>query len=359
VRKSNDFVTEPERFCADRKRTVFLARVRRYTGRMIFPLLLSVLAVATSPNVVVSQVYAGGGNTGAAYANDFVELFNRGSAAVDLAGWTVQYASASSSSWSATPLGGTIAPGDHYLVALASGGTVGAALPSADATGTTNLANTGRKVAVVTTATPLTTATDATVRDLVGYGTATEYEGSGAAPALTSTTALVRAGGGCTDAGDNASDFTTAAPLPRNVAGTAATCSGASATTATVGVDLDLASTLSLALDRTSVSFGTVVPGTTPPAQPVSVTVVSSNPAGYSLTVRRTVFTPSDLPLAISTGGAFTSIPTAADLQIGETTAATPATGDVRSTSLGFASPLAALTAGRYTATVTYTVIGR
>jgi hypothetical protein len=326
---------------------------------MLIPLLFSALALATSPNVVVSQVYAGGGNSGAVYANDFVELFNRGSTPIDVAGWTVQYASASSSSWSATALSGTIAPGDHYLVALASGGAFGAALPAADATGTTNLANAGGKVAVVTNATPLTSATDSTVRDLVGYGTATEYEGSGAAPALTSTTAAVRSGGGCTDTGDNASDFTTAAPVPRNVAGTAATCSGASTTTGTVGVDLDLASTLSLALNKTSVSFGSVLPGTTPAAQPVSVTVVSSNPAGYSLTVRRTAFTPADLPLAISTGGAFTAIPTSADLQIAATTAATPATGDVHPTSLGFASPLAALTAGRYTATVTYTVVGR
>ena len=41
--------------------------------------LLAVLtpsAVGASPGVVVSQVYAGGGNAGATYANDFVELFN-------------------------------------------------------------------------------------------------------------------------------------------------------------------------------------------------------------------------------------------------------------------------------------------
>ena len=68
-------------------------------------------ALAATSSVVVSQVYAGGGNAGATYQNDFVELFNRGSAAVDLTGWTVQYASATSTSWSATPLSGTIAPG--------------------------------------------------------------------------------------------------------------------------------------------------------------------------------------------------------------------------------------------------------
>ena len=29
-------------------------------------------------NLVVSQVYGGGGNTGASYTHDFIELFNRG-----------------------------------------------------------------------------------------------------------------------------------------------------------------------------------------------------------------------------------------------------------------------------------------
>src|SRR4051794_8279399 len=163
---------------------------------------------ASSSAVVVAEVFAGGGNAGAPYANDYVELFTRGSAATDVTGWSVQYASAASTSWAATPLSGTIPPGGHYLVSLASSGTVGAALPTADATGTTNLANTGGKVAVVAGATGLacgaaagSCATDSTIRDLVGYGTATDQEGSAPAPALSSTTALARDSGGCTDTG--------------------------------------------------------------------------------------------------------------------------------------------------------------
>ena len=50
-------------------------------------------AHSASPDLVVSQVYAGGGNSGATYANDFVELFNRGSSAVDVSTWSIQYAS--------------------------------------------------------------------------------------------------------------------------------------------------------------------------------------------------------------------------------------------------------------------------
>src|SRR5689334_16509624 len=95
------------------------------------------LAHASSSGLVISQVYAGGGNSGASYTNDFVELFNGGSSAADLAGMSIQYASAASTSWSATSLAGSIQPGHYYLVMLASSGAVGAAMPSPDATGTT------------------------------------------------------------------------------------------------------------------------------------------------------------------------------------------------------------------------------
>src|SRR5207302_2058198 len=82
-------------------------------------------------------------NSGAAFANDFIEIFNRGSAPADLAGWTIQYASAAGTTWQATPLTGTVAPGRYVLVQLASGRAVGAPLPTPDVTGTPNLAASG------------------------------------------------------------------------------------------------------------------------------------------------------------------------------------------------------------------------
>ena len=111
--------------------------------------LLPAAANASASGVVVSQLYGGGGNAGATFRNDYVELFNGGDTAADLSGWTVQYATAAGTSWQPTALSGTIAPGRYYLVALASGGTTGAALPAADATGTTNLAATSGKIALV------------------------------------------------------------------------------------------------------------------------------------------------------------------------------------------------------------------
>ena len=59
-------------------------------------LLIAPAARSASADMVISQVFAGGGNANAPYTNDFVELFNRGSATVDLAGWSLQYATGTS-----------------------------------------------------------------------------------------------------------------------------------------------------------------------------------------------------------------------------------------------------------------------
>jgi hypothetical protein len=168
--------------------------------------------------VLISQAYGAGGNSGALYNSDFVELHNRGTSTVSLSGWSVQYASASGTSWSATPLTGSIAPGKYHLVKLA-GGTTGAALPTPDSTGNSNMSGTNGKLALRDSATPFTGASPAGqsgLQDFVGFGTATAYEGSGAAPAPSATTSIFRAGGGATDSGDNKNDFTTGAPNPRN-----------------------------------------------------------------------------------------------------------------------------------------------
>ncbi len=341
------------------------------------------LARAASPDAVISQVYAGGGNAGATYTNDFVELFNRGGAAVDLTGWTIQYASAASTSWQLTTLAGTLAPGRHYLVQLGSTAAVGAALPAPDASGTTNLAASGGKVALVGNATALAcggaagSCSSAGAADLVGYGSAADFEGAGAAPALDSTTADVRANGGCADTDVNAVDFAAVAPAPKNGAAAAAPCGGTPPPTGgtgqTAAVDLDVQPVLSLSLERTSVSFGQAVAGATPTPVSERVTVTSNDAAGYSLTVHRTAFTPGDLPLGLSAsapagaqlgaslGAGLVPIPVApaADLLIGSAQAATAAGGAVWPAAIGFSAPLPAVASGRYAATVTFTAIPR
>lgn len=69
-------------------------------------------AIATSPDLVISQVYGGGGNSGATYTNDFIELFNRGTSPASPIGWSVQYAAATGTVWQKTNLTATtLAPG--------------------------------------------------------------------------------------------------------------------------------------------------------------------------------------------------------------------------------------------------------
>src|SRR3954454_15527714 len=69
-----------------------------------------------SPNVVVSQVYGAGGNNGATLNSDYVELFNRGTAAQPVGGWSVQYASATGT--------GLFGSGSNFLVVLPSGTSI-------------------------------------------------------------------------------------------------------------------------------------------------------------------------------------------------------------------------------------------
>lgn len=178
---------------------------------------------AASPDIVISQVYGGGGNSGATFKNDFIELFNRGTSSVSVTGWSVQYASSTSSSWQVTNLSGTIQPGHYYLVQEAAGTGGSTNLPTPDATGSIQMSATAGKVALVTNQTALTCGAtnnclpNAAIKDFVGFGTgATAFEGSGPTPAPSNTNAIFRGAAGCTDTDNNATDFSAAVPNPRN-----------------------------------------------------------------------------------------------------------------------------------------------
>ena len=183
------------------------------------------LTAQAQPNIVISQIYGGGGNTGATIRNDFVELFNRGNASVSITGWTVQYASASGSTWDRATLSGSIQPGQYYLLQLAQGSGGSTTLPSPDAVGGLSLSATSGKVALVSNSTVLTgtAPSGSQIVDFVGYGEANASE-SGPAPALTNTTAAIRGSGGCVDTNDNRVDFTIGQPSPRNSRSALAPC---------------------------------------------------------------------------------------------------------------------------------------
>jgi predicted extracellular nuclease len=253
-------------------------------------------AAAAPASVAISQVYGGGGNTGAPFTNDFIELVNRGTAPASLAGWSLQYTSATgtgnlgANASQLTELPAvSLDPGQYLLVEEASNAAVGAPLPAPDVTDATpvNMSATGGKVALVDTTAPLGCNGGSTpcppealahVVDLVGYDGANFFEGSGAAPAGSNTTAVLRRAGGCTDTDDNAADFTAGSPNPRNTATAPNPCPANQPVVMSCGGPLTAlqggtASTQVTASDADGTVVAIEIGGVTPSPAPGSITL--------------------------------------------------------------------------------------
>ena len=230
-------------------------------------------ALAVSNGVVISQVYGGGGNSGATLKNDFIELFNRGASPVSLNGWSVQYASAAGTTWQVTNLTNvSLAPGGYYLVQEAQGAGGTTNLPTPDATGTIAMSATAGKVALVNSTTAITSGTScptgASIIDFVGFGsTANCFEGTGPTPAPSNTTGVLRGSSGCTETDQNATDFAAGAPNPRNTATALAPCSAPVALSGT-----GAANPSSLQSGDTTLLTVTVTPATSPNSTGITVT---------------------------------------------------------------------------------------
>lgn len=244
--------------------------------------------------VLISQIYGAGGNSGATYNRDYVELHNRSDVSINLTGWSVQYASATGTSWQSLSLSGSIAPGKFFLVGLGSGSS-GAALPAVDASGTMNMSATTGKVALMDTTTVLTGSSpigNASLQDFVGFGTANASEGS-PAPSPSTTTAIFRAGGAAIDTNNNSADFTVGTPAPRNsTSGTPVVPVITSAATATGTVNA--AFSYQITATNTPTSFGAgglpaglsvnpitgLISGTPTATGTTTATITASNGAG-------------------------------------------------------------------------------
>ncbi len=168
----------------------------------------------TMNHLVLSQVYGGGGNSGATYKNDFIEIFNPTSSDISLSGYNVEYFSSAGNSGGKTALSGTVKAGSYYLVQESAGTGGTQSLPAPDATGTLTMSSTSGSVAL----------SNGTIIDLVGFGTAaTKFEGA-ATGNLSNTNAALRNGGGCVDTDNNKNDFTLTTAAPRNSSTAPVTC---------------------------------------------------------------------------------------------------------------------------------------
>ena len=189
------------------------------TGLALAPL---APANAVSSGLVISEVYGGGGNSGATYTNDFIELFNPTSAPISVAGMSVQYRSSGNTGTGVTALSGSVPAGGHYLVQEAAGTGGTTPLPTPDATGNLALSGTAGIVFLSTQATAVTLTPGGaqqggSVVDLVGFGTAATVFETAPTPTLSNTTAASRTAG---DTDSNSADFAVGAPGPQSSAST-------------------------------------------------------------------------------------------------------------------------------------------
>lgn len=200
-------------------------KCKRYLSMLLVFLLLfssinipvNAVEMNVANHVIISQVYGGGGNSGAQYQYDFIELYNPTNQTVDLTGCSVQYTSSTGTTYSnITPLTGSIGSGEYYLIQEAAGSGSGTTtFPTPNAIGTINMSGTKGKVALVSNSEAISGKSDENVIDFVGFGAANEYEGTAPTGILSNSTAAVRKGVGV-DSNDNAADFEVTAPNPRS-----------------------------------------------------------------------------------------------------------------------------------------------
>jgi len=218
-----------------------------------------------SPNIVISQVQTGG----VVADDEFVELHNNGSIAVDLNGYRLVYRSANGSNdvgpfatWTTSTL---VQPGQYYLIASTNyDGGVTPDLTYSPAICMCSMGQAGGGLAVRNGA-----QNTGTVIDSLGWGTATNVfvEATvAAAPAINNSTA--RNQNGCQDTDNNANDFSGLIPAAaRNSATAPFVCSGSGATLfAAISASPTTVSPLGNTLLRV-----TVTPATTPPSTGITV----------------------------------------------------------------------------------------
>ena len=184
---------------------------------------------STEPDVVISQIYPGGGNSGAVYNTKYIELLNRGECDANISGWSIQYSSSNKDTISSTctlPDNVKIPKGGYYLIGMKKAAN-GDNIPTADFT-CEDLAPsaTEGKLFLVNNSNKLDSAKpESGFVDAVGYGDANWGEGGTTVRKLSAKLAAFRKKNGCFDTNNNGTDFETGTPNPRNSSAPINVCS--------------------------------------------------------------------------------------------------------------------------------------
>lgn len=199
-------------------------RLTPLLGAAVVAALLQVAPATANPagtGLVISEVYGGGGNTGAPYRSDFIELHNPTAAAISVSGLSVQYRSTSGGAGgAAVALTGSVPAHGYYLIKAADGANTGLpALPAPDATTTFTMSGTAGQVLLIN-GTGFTgtgnVAGNPNLVDMVGYGTGNNtFEGATMSANLSNSTSAGRKVVGV-DTDNNNADFASGAPGPQN-----------------------------------------------------------------------------------------------------------------------------------------------
>src|SRR5436190_828704 len=217
---------------------------------------------AVSNTLVISQFQAGGT---AIATDEFVEIHNVGTTAIDLNGYRVVYRSSGGTndvgpfgSWSSSRI---LQPGQYFLIASAPGydGTVVPDLTWNPGIG--SMAAGAGGLAIRDAANNIV--------DAVGWGTATNIFFEGVrTTAPGNDNSQIRRSGGCQDTDNNLDDFANQVPsAPRNTASTPVICSGGGAT---LFASMS-ASPSTVSPGATTLLAVTVIPATTPPSTGITV----------------------------------------------------------------------------------------
>jgi predicted extracellular nuclease len=200
------------------------AFVRRAAGGLGLGLLTAGLVAlpgtaqaALATHLVVNEAYGGGGNSGATWTHDFVELYNPTSQPISLAGLSLQYRSSGGTGTAFHDLTGTVAPNSYFLLQEAQGSGGSTALPTPDGVGTLTMSGSAGTVALVN-GTGTQTPTAGNTIDMVGWGSSTTLREGTPAPGTTNSTSVARKVAG-DDTDDNSVDFAAGTPTPTNAAG--------------------------------------------------------------------------------------------------------------------------------------------